>query len=153
MTPIYNWKSGFQAKKKAQEVGEALELIRSSRGELTKSDVVESASSKSSPIHDLFEWDDQVAAHGYRLNQAGYLLRGIEVKFEETPEAPSVRAFVNFTAIDDHEYHAMETVMSNKPLRETLVAQAYEELNCWRKRYSHISELAKIFKAIDDEIK
>lgn len=61
-------------------------LARISRNEpLTQELVVEKARDPKSPAHKYFEWRDSVAAHRYRLGQAGELIRSVkcEVVFED----------------------------------------------------------------------
>lgn len=41
--------------------------------------VVKEANPKRSPLHDEFEWDDQVAGHEYRLSQARKLIRVVAI--------------------------------------------------------------------------
>lgn len=48
-------------------------------GVLTPDAVVKAAEPEESPLHDRFEWDDSVAAHQYRIEQARTLIRSVRV--------------------------------------------------------------------------
>ena len=79
---IYQWKKGAHHAPtvNAQAAGEELERIRTfNNGRLENADVVEAARDKASPIHGAFEWNDKRAAAAYRLDQAGDLIRAIDV--------------------------------------------------------------------------
>ena len=49
------------------------------REEVTPELVLQKAKKKSSAMHDLFEWDDEVAAEKFRRTQALELLRSIKI--------------------------------------------------------------------------
>lgn len=153
----YHWKEGSRLPIDAQAAGESLERLREDRGgRLTPDDVVISARPRRSPLHDAFEWDDSVAAKAHRLNQARYLLRSVEVVIRSDgysgPRRQS-RAFVvvSGNGDGDRSYTSVEVAMSSKPLRQQVLAQAWKELEEWRKRYEDYEELAHIFAAIDSE--
>ena len=55
--------------KDAQKVGEELEKIKS-KGDLNPSNILESAKSKKSILHQYFDWDDTEAAEKWRISQA-----------------------------------------------------------------------------------
>jgi hypothetical protein len=61
-----------------QTVGEELESIRRRHeGKLRTEDVLSSARHKASALHPAFTWDDEKAAHEFRLNEARRLIRAI----------------------------------------------------------------------------
>lgn len=59
-------------------------------GRLTPDAVLHDASRPDSPLHDLFEWDNERAAHEYRLEQARAAIRTVEYRI--------VRNAVTYTA-------------------------------------------------------
>lgn len=64
----------------AQTVGDELERIRNaSGGKLEASEVVRWAAEPDSPIHDTLTWDDEKAAHEYRLQEVRQLIRSVVV--------------------------------------------------------------------------
>lgn len=86
----------------AQTAGEELERIRiQNGGKLRPEDILNEASSKDSPLHPVFEWDDSRAARKYRIQQARRFLKAIVVVYEDNEVAP---AFYNVSVnIEDDE--------------------------------------------------
>ena len=52
-------------------------------GQLTASGILKEAEKATSPLHGLFEWDDNVAANEYRLTQARQVIKRVNVTIEE----------------------------------------------------------------------
>lgn len=151
---VYKWKDRAVLPIEAQVAGEELERIRVSRnGRLTQDDVVAEARAESSPLHPAFEWNDETAAHKYRLEQAGYMIRSIVVTVDksETEQVP-IRAFVNVEREKDRSYTSLAHAMSDAELRAQVVAKAWAELEAWRKRYAELNEFAKLFMVVDRQL-
>ncbi len=152
-TVKYRWrKSGqFGGERKAQLVGKALASL--SRGsKLAPEDVVKAARAKSSPLHYYFEWDDSVAARKHRLAQARELQRSIQVVSVGDGGEVVAPMFVNLREAGTREgsdYELTVSVLSNKEKRARLVKRALDAAEAWQGRYSNLSELADIFKAIE----
>lgn len=150
---IYQWKIGAHHSPQldAQKTGEELERIRTfNNGRLDNSDVVEAARHKASPLHPAFEWSDKKAAEAYRLDQAGALIRAIDVVIERPDRAPApVRAFVSVKREEDRSYTSVQHALSDAELRAQVVAAAWAELDAWRKRHAELVELARMFALID----
>lgn len=146
----YKWKVAPKGSMPAQDVGERIEyLAESEGGRITPSLLVADASNLASPLHDCFEWDDTIAAHKHRLEQAKFVLRMIIRVEQSSDEKPvEIRAFVSITENDDKHYATIEHVMNDDELRSQLVATALAELRCWSARYENIREFAKIHKVI-----
>jgi hypothetical protein len=63
-----------------QEVASALQsLADRNGGRITPTQVVAAAKDKTSPLHRCFTWDDAVAGHRHRLNEARELIQSIRV--------------------------------------------------------------------------
>lgn len=147
MSMVYRWKGFVQMPVSAQVAGEELDKIRAANsGILTKKLVVKEAKSKSSPLHSAFEWNDTVAAEKYREDQAGYMIRSIEVTMvgQENSKIP-VRAFVSVASNEDKQYRSIAAVMVDQELREQVLDRAFIEFNAWKRRYENLLELAEIF--------
>lgn len=71
-------------------VADEIRRIAHAEGKLTANVLVDHAADPDSPLHDRFEWDDTVAAHEYRLEQARNMIRRIHVELYAQP----VREFV-----------------------------------------------------------
>lgn len=108
--------------------------------------LVDAARPVTSPAHDYFEWDDGVAAEKYRLEQAGYYVRSIEIIHPEYHEP--VRAFhnVHMTVNDEsvRGYARLEIVESQEELLVQVIAEAKAELVGWKRRYSFYKKLRDV---------
>ncbi len=150
MGMVYTWKSACHATMDAQVAGEELERIRvRQNGRLDAKDVVEASRSEDAPLHGAFEWNDATAADAYRVDQARYLIRSIDVVIQQAEETKAVRAFVSVKRDEDRSYTSLAHAMSDSQLRAQVVADALAELAAWRKRHAELVELAQIFSVID----
>lgn len=150
---VYKWKPGARVKLDAQVVGEQLEAIRvRSGGELTARMVLEEARNEASPLHDGFEWDDEVAAEQWREGQARHMITTITVvPVADKAGAAPVRAFVSVVRDERRSFTSITHAMSDDELRRQVLAQAWEELRGWQDRYKEYQELAGIFTVIEAE--
>ncbi len=134
------------------KITEALESIAErSAGVLRPEDVVEAARDPRSVLHDHFDWNDTVAAHNWRIQQARRLIR-ITVAYCEQVQQ-HVRVFVSLTpdrTADGGGYRTLATVLSSKTTRAQLLADAMFELKTFENKYRMLSELANVFDAIRD---
>lgn len=134
-----------------QAVGSELERIRvRHNGRLEPDWVVHAAKQSSNPLHDLFEWNDNVAAQAYRVDQARSVIRSIEVVVEQAQQSKPVRAFVSVVRENDRSYTSVVDAMADPDLRKQVLRTALSELEAWRKRYAELVELAQVFAAIDE---
>ena len=113
--------------------------------------VVEAARPKTSPIHDQFEWNNTEAAEKYRLLQASELIR-VSVEIIDcggNRDPVVVRAFTSLTTErgENGGYRATVQVLSNKQMREQMLADAIAELQAFERRYAILKELAEVFAA------
>lgn len=91
-------------------------------GRLTATDVVEDARGVKSPLHPLFEWDDEKAAHEHRLDQARALIREVMVTIRTTttsievvryvpdPDRGRDQGYINLTDIQDDDLRRRATI-------------------------------------------
>jgi len=149
---VYKWKGFVNFGVPAQTAGEELERIRVKyNGRLISANVVTEAKDPQSPLHKVFEWDNAKAAHLWRLNQAGDVIRNIVVvNVGPDGEKKTIRAFVNVTQDEDRHYTSITHAMSDKALRKQVIAQAWDELTSWKERYKELVEFSKVFAAIDE---
>lgn len=148
---IYKWKpQGAPAGIDAQVAGEELERIRTfNNGRLEPKSVVDASRPKDAPLHPAFEWNDKKAAESWRQDQASHMIRHIEVTVDETGEKPPIRAFVSVKREEDRSYTSIQHALSDNDLRAQVVAQAWSDLEAWRKRYAELVEFAKVFAVIE----
>ena len=120
-------------------------------GELKPEDVVAEARIETSPLHDIFEWDDTEAAHQYRIWQARQLIR-VTVTYLPNGEGKTpMRVFVSLTPDRSREgggYRATADVLSNARMRAQLLGDALAEIDRFKAKYSALNELAEVFAAL-----
>jgi hypothetical protein len=147
---IYQWKTGSHLSLDAQLAGEELERIRvRQNGRIESEDVVREAREESSPLHPAFDWNDVSAAEKYRIEQAKYLIRSIEVVIDRGEESTPIRAFVSVKRDEDRSYTSTVHALSDPALRAQVVEQAFRELEAWRRRHAELIEFARVFAEID----
>jgi hypothetical protein len=150
----YKWTRTPTGGYSAQVVGEELELIQQKAGSLTPEIVLRAATPKRSKLHDCFEWDNAVAAHEHRLSQARYLLRSIEVVYEEQTgqketRSVEIRAFHNVEDEDGESvYVTVNQARQNAEYWNQVKERALSEIKSWQAKYQSIKEFEVIFNAI-----
>ena len=101
-------------------------------GTVTPEQLLEAASSKRSPLHDAFEWDDEEAANNWRVHQARQMLVGLVIVPSNDHE-PVRRAFVNMSRGNGTYQHDKNT--HDAVTQDLIVERAFAELQSWRRRY------------------
>lgn len=146
----YSWVN-FNYAVPANIVGEECEKIEKRDGAITVEALVDSAREKSSAIHELFEWDNEVAGEEWRKQQARIVLHNLKVVVRsETADSPvRVRAFVNTNPERTQgKYMNVEEAMSNEEARAGVLIRAKRELTAFTDKYSSIKELDGVVKVI-----
>lgn len=147
---IYQWKPESRIKLDPQAAGEELERLRVwNNGRLESPAVVDASRDPGSPLHSYFEWNDTRAAERYREEQAGYLIRMITIEVAPEEDRTPIRAFVSVKRDEDRSYTSTVHALADPELRTQVVAQAFKELEAWRKRHAELVEFAAIFATID----
>lgn len=152
---------------KAQVVGERLMSIYQKENQLTPEMVLKDAEKKSSPLHVCFEWDDDEAAHKYRLSQAGDIIRSVSVNFT-TPENKNipVRGFVSIRVDENNVltdnlfkknassfYVSVKDAMTDDVLKKYTLDMALKDLKNFMEKYQGLSELSELFGYINGKFK
>lgn len=126
------------AQKVADEIGE--------KG-ITPQEVLEKARDKNSELHKCFEWDNNVAAEKYRLQQARAIIINLVYVAKEKEEQP-VRCYQITT--EKSVYQPTKQFLVQKNEYQSLLARAKAELESFKKRYARLAELEAVFEAIDN---
>lgn len=123
-------------------------LAASNDGILNPEDVIEAARSVRSPIHNCFEWDDNEAAHEFRLWQARHLIGTVVKIISVNGKREPVRVFVSLKPDRGAGYRELSNVIAMRETREQLLDDALAELQVFKQKYRQLSELSEVFKAI-----
>lgn len=137
---------------KAQIVGDTLnEIFEQNDGVVLTSTVVKSATPKRSPIHDCFEWDNNIAAKKFRERQAADLLRWIVIVKEsndEDSEPLEVRAFVSVESEGGRYYTTIGRAAKDKDVYDSIERQAYNDYMALYHKYKDL----KLFRQVNKEL-
>lgn len=137
---------------KAQELGAFVEKFG---GRLKPKQLVDAARPVKSPIHDLFNWDDDDAAERYRVWQARQHLSHLEIVVIIDGKKSDTKAFHSVTVeVEDDKperaYFDLVTIRSSKDLSAKVIENALNELQGWRKRYAEYQQVfGGVFQAAD----
>lgn len=136
---------------KTAVISNAVKRIERKHGACPPGLLVEAARSDRSPLHRLFEWDDNKAASDWRTHQARLIINKIRVVVDE--ERPAVPAFVHVREITEdgviEGYMSTARVMAS-PARDGVLRDALSQLQGLRRRYEALSELAPVWEALDE---
>lgn len=151
----YQFKDDWVALKNAskadpQKIGETLAKISEEHaGRLTPDAVVAAATNRNSPLHRHFEWDDKVAAHGFRLDQARTIIRSISTTDEETDTKQPA-----FVSVSDNgkAYRSVQEVVTSRDLQLSVLRQAEKELAAFERRYAMLQDVCELVKSARSKI-
>jgi len=133
-----------------QVIGEALEQIAEANdGRLKPLAVVDEARNVKHPLHPYFEWDDQVAATSYRMEQARTLIRVIRV---ETGGSEPVRAFLSISDKGGVSYRTLGEVQGSLDLQLLILDKAEKDLLAFETRYKNLIEICDIVRAARERV-
>lgn len=100
----------------------AVEAVTSGAGVVTPEALVAAAADPLHPLHDLFEWRDDIAGHKHRLDQARTLIRSITytIRTEDNKRITSV-AYVHRPGDTEQGYIPLRAVERDKQQAEAVV--------------------------------
>lgn len=120
-------------------------LMKKHGGVLTAADVVVQAEDPTSALHAFFTWDDDEAAHKYRLIEARQLITSIRIIQEG--QKGKIRSLVslNVDRVKGGGYRALDEVLAQPALRQHLLETALSEFSALERKYKHLQELESIW--------
>lgn len=95
-------------------------------GRLTPELLIAEAKSSDSPLHQEFEWDDSIAAHRYRIDQARELIRSVRYVFRTEHIKVTTVAYVRDpeASPSDAGYISVDRVKHNEDMqRDVLISE------------------------------
>lgn len=124
--------------------------IKSIGETFTCKQIVEKAKDRNTELHKCFEWDNEIAADKYRLQQAGLIIRNLVITRveEEKEQKTPLRMFVS-TGERTGAYKPVKSVVRVQSEYENLLERAYSELRAFKNKYSMLKELDEILALID----
>ena len=134
----------------AQVVGDMCEELSNTIG-LTPKTLLDANRDVDTPLHDYFEWRDDVAAEKYREEQARYVIRSIVV-IPDDVEKPEVRAYCSVLVDSKPEYKHVDTVVKSVDFTQQMLENAKRELFAFQTKYNALKdyvELSDVFTSIE----
>ena len=126
------------------------EIDATHEGKITAGMVVEAARNPESPLHKLFEWDLEKAAHRWHIRTAQRIL---SYKYTETTETTEITAVAYVRdprcAGDEAGYISVERVKSEKDLARDVLFMEFARIDGSMGRVSELSH----FFGLDSEMK
>lgn len=142
---VYKIRPGSRIRAAAETVlSECERLERESR--LTAQELVNESRPENAPLHDEFEWRDEVAGELWRVHQARNIINSI-VTINEKQEPQ--RVFFNIEA-SEPEYYSINTILRSAEKTESLLNTALKEAEAFRRKYKTLKELAEVNQAIEN---
>lgn len=127
----------------AQIAGEVMERLEQSKQGLSPKSLLDASRDESAPLHDEFEWRDDVAAEQYRLNQASGIIRNVyRITIEKNAQVP-VRAYVS-TGEWNHAYVSVASALTNAEWRKNLLLSAKRDMEAFTAKYRNLEELSEV---------
>lgn len=112
-------------------------------GEVRPTVLIEEAKSKTSPIHDAFEWNNQKAGHEYRLIQARNWIRRVTIVVENRPErlvhVPKIEA--NLESSEGY-YKPISVISKDKDEYRAAMAATLSKFNSAKFAYEELKQAA-----------
>lgn len=142
---VYKWSPGYRGKGDAQVAGEVCAALEE-QGRLTAEALVEESRPEEAPLHDYFEWRDDVAAERWRRHQGNNIINHLVIVRPDNQEPQKL--FYNIKEAGQN-YESIHAIVRQEDKYESLKNQALQELLSFQRRYKEITELSEVLKAID----
>lgn len=130
----------------ADVAGAELMRLQNSPSGCTPAALVEASRDENAPLHNEFEWRDDVAAEKYREEQAKAIIRAVVIRTEDTNEP--IRGFV-VTPGNTSRYVDIVSALNNDAWHSHLLKQATTEMRAFQAKYRRLTELEGVNSAIE----
>ena len=150
----FSWKAGTSFPVKAETAAKTIRDLQKTLGKdsVTAKELLDDSRDANAPLHPCFEWNNDIAAEKYRLSQASYLIRSLEVRYIGDTTPRTVRAYLSVTPSPSRQqgkFVGIDVILSKENYRKQVLSNALIELRAFQRKYSTQEELLGVFKAID----
>ena len=135
----------FKFKANAQKCYEEIQTLGE---EYTPHQVLDLARNPETELHKCFDWDDSVAAEKWRVTQARQVIRSLVVVVEKEENEPVAYRIIQHDS-EEKVYRPITLTVRNEDQYGILLRQAKAELDAFRKKYKHITELEDVIDEIE----
>lgn len=134
-----------------QKIGTALaKIAEQQKGRLTPPAVVKAARDTRNPLHKHFEWDNQIAADAYRLDQARALIRSVALVGDGDDELKP--AFLSIADKGGTSYRTVQDVLDSADLQSAVLAAAERDLAAFEKRYQQLGDICELIRDAREKV-
>ena len=147
---VYKWypQCEFNGKADPEKVGNELAELGET---INERQIVDKARDETTELNKCFEWNDEIAADKFRLEQARRICTMLHVVYlddkQEEDKPKELRMF--YHAPSTPGYTQTKVIFKQEDKYEALLTQARYELKCFKNKYSMLQELKPIFDLID----
>ena len=134
-------------KNSAEVAGKVLTQLKESETGLTPESLVDASRDENAPLHNEFEWNDNIAAEKYRREQARCIIRHLIIEEIKLPAPKHVkdRAFV-YTGNVKTGYVSLTEALENKTWRKNLLDAARRDMHYFIDKYDRLEELTNVIE-------
>lgn len=142
--------------KKQTIVDGELKKLYTREGHLSPDLVLTEATNPNNPLHAYFEWDDDVAAHKFRLSQAAALLQASKFVCllldnkkggPQVVESGEVRVYLSTRK--NGKFKKRDHFMADADMQAAFIERKLQELRSWCESVMDVLPLQKTRKAIE----
>ncbi len=138
---------------KPQKIGLALAKIeKANAGKLTPRATVAAARDERSALHPHFEWDDAIAAEGYRVEQARTIISAIRV-VEDDGLAQPHHAYLSVMDGAGVAYRSHGEIQRSAELQLAVLRQAERDLEAWERRHDDLVGACRLVNQARDDVR
>lgn len=145
---VYQWKTGARYKASAETAAEVMNGL-AAQNNLSAKALVDVSRPVDAPLHNEFEWDDNVAAEKWREQQGRVMIAMISVIVDDAVQQEPVRAYVHIEE-QQPNYEPITLIVKSEDKAEKLFRQALKELASFRDKYNSLKQFKKLFEDIDE---
>ena len=142
---VYKWNVGYFTKVNPQVAGEVCEQL-AAENKLTAQSLVDISEPETAPLHNAFEWDNQIAGNEWRKYQARNIIHSLVIVREE---AEPQKVYFNLDK-KENEYTHIDVILSSEDDYQKMMSNALKELIAFQRKYARLSALKPVFDAIDN---
>lgn len=131
-------------------IADELKQLVDDYGCITPEAVVKAAENPNSPLHGLFEWDDAIAGHKYRVEQAREVIRSIKLTVTYETKTVCVPMYVRDPkrVTSEQGYVTITVLASEKDLARASVKNEFKQAKAALVRAENIAEYLNVRRQV-----
>lgn len=128
------------------------EIERACGRSLRPEDVVNAARDKKHPLHSRFDWDDNAAAHKWRLQQARQIINSVRIVTHTDSRVIVTPYYVRDPSAkpDEQGYLSVETLRTDKDVAREAIVNEFSMAASYLRRARDLAAVLGIEKEVDE---